>query len=74
MIPPDLKLCDQCAHFVADGERCGRTFVIDYVHGKHWQYSASTERQSASTDDCGPEARHFKAKAGQVVILGAINP
>ena len=56
----DIILCEDCRHFVTDGERCGRTLILDYVHGKHRQFGAAVERASDARTDCGPSARHFE--------------
>lgn len=59
----NLRFCKDCAYFIVNGEKCGRSFVSpDYVHGRAPRNSsAQIEREDLRQDACGPNARFFVA-------------
>lgn len=62
----NIVLCEDCKHFLPDGEKCGRSLRLDYVHGKHRQFGAMAERESTLREDCGANARHFELASVKV--------
>lgn len=57
-----MILCKDCAHFIHNGARCGRSQMApDFVYGTPRQnFSAQDERLWDIENGCGPKAKFFK--------------
>lgn len=58
----NLKLCIDCAFFLADTGKCGHetAVIVDFTMGNHQRFNAQTHRQWKGAKDCGPEAKFFQ--------------
>lgn len=63
----DFKLCKNCEHFIAKGERCGspgaRVAKIDLVRGRHEMVASPAEWMRTANGGCKEAGWLYKEKA-----------